>query len=262
MRNLVCAALICAVVTSCKNEPTVDGSSPEKMKSSLEELKESMTAAEKEELEDAVLRLAFNGANLLEAAADVDGMQRRLRDRLDGKSASEIIAEAKKLEEDRGAREKAQLMQEISELRKQKSDAEKALEELNGFVVERSRFQFRQDTFLSNPSIELTVKNGTVFPISRAYFRGVLATPGRAVPWVDSEFNYSIPGGLEPGEVATWNLEPNMFGDWSNAPKERNDMVLTVTITGLDGPDKKSLLGSEFTEYERERLQELESQLE
>ena len=62
------------------------------------------------------------------------------------------------------------------------------------------------------PIIELTVRNNTGHPVSRAYFEGVLSTPGRSVPWIKDSFNYQISGGLEPNEESTWRLAPNKIG--------------------------------------------------
>jgi len=61
------------------------------------------------------------------------------------------------------------------------------------------------------------------------------------VPWVEDDFNYQIPGGLEPGEEARWKLSPNMFSDWGkvDAPPEA---VLTVTVLRLDGADGEEML--------------------
>lgn len=122
-----------------------------------------------------------------------------------------------------------------------KEDKTKAIEGLKKFVVNKARFYYSKDSFMEKPAIELNVTNKMPVPVSRAYFHAVLQTPGRSVPWVEEDFNYSVPGGLEPGESATWELAPNMFGNWSHAPKARNDMVLTVTPIRLDGPDGKPI---------------------
>ncbi len=122
-----------------------------------------------------------------------------------------------------------------------KEDKTKAIEGLKKFVVNKARFYYSKDSFMEKPAIELNVTNKMPVPVSRAYFHAVLQTPGRSVPWVEEDFNYSIPGGLESGESATWELEPNMFGNWAHAPKDRNDMVLTVTPVRLDGSDGKPI---------------------
>ena len=105
-------------------------------------------------------------------------------------------------------------------------------------------------------SIELAVTNSTEHAIARAHFDGTLATPGREVPWVEAAFDYSIPGGIEPGESAIWELELNMwFGEWSQAPSDREDMVLTVEVMRLDGADGESLFPKRFTEEDLEDSQ-------
>ena len=107
------------------------------------------------------------------------------------------------------------------------------------------------------PIIELTVKNGTEQAVSRAYFEGTIASPDRSVPWHKDTFNYSISGGLEPGEEATWNLAPNMFSDWGkvDAPAEA---IFTVTVEQLDGADGEPIYSTrELSERDLERLNEL-----
>ena len=114
--------------------------------------------------------------------------------------------------------------------------------ELTKFRIIKSRFHLQKGSLSDDPIIELSVRNETGHPIARAYFEGTLLTPGRSVPWVKDEFNYEIAGGLEPGESANWRLSPNRFGEWGRAPN-RSDMVLTVKVTRLDGPNGEKLFG-------------------
>lgn len=107
------------------------------------------------------------------------------------------------------------------------------------------------------PIIELTVYNGTNQAISRAYFTGTLSSPNRSVPWLKDDFNYPIPGGLEPGEEVTWSLAPNMFSDWGtvNAAK---DAILLVEVRRLDDAMGEQLYSlNVFGDQEAERLNEL-----
>jgi hypothetical protein len=115
--------------------------------------------------------------------------------------------------------------------------APEVAEELKKFRISEARFRMKRGS--REPVIDLTVRNDTKHPISRAYFTGTLSTPGRSIPWVKDDFNYEIPGGLEPGESATWHLVPRR-GNWDEAP-DRTDMVLTVVVTQLDGVDGKRL---------------------
>ena len=105
--------------------------------------------------------------------------------------------------------------------------------------------------------IELTVKNGTSHAVSRAYFKGTIASPNRSVPWLQDTFNYLISGGLEPGEEASWSLAPNMFSDWGKV-EAPSDAIFTTTVERLDGADGEALYSTiEFGEIEEERLSEL-----
>ena len=100
-------------------------------------------------------------------------------------------------------------------------------------------------------------KNGTSHPISRAYFNGVLASPNRSIPWHEDSFSYSISGGLEPGEKASWSLAPNIYSGWGKA-EARKDAVFTVTVERLDGADGKAIFSvKEFGKKEEKRLGEL-----
>lgn len=76
------------------------------------------------------------------------------------------------------------------------------------------------------------------------------------MPWLKDTFNYSIPGGLEPGEEAKWSLAPNMFSDWGRV-EMRADMVLTVRVLRLDGADEEVLFDGQVDEYDEERLKAL-----
>jgi hypothetical protein len=53
-----------------------------------------------------------------------------------------------------------------------------------------------------------------------------------------------------------------MFGEWSKAPEDKNDMVLTVTVRRIDGADEEAIFNSEFSEWDKDRLQELNERLE
>ncbi|NQZ57868.1 MAG: hypothetical protein HRT88_10450 [Lentisphaeraceae bacterium] len=125
----------------------------------------------------------------------------------------------------------------------------------------RSRCSYEKGRFRTEAVIELKLKNNTGHAISRAYFSGVLSSPGRSIPWVKETFNYSISGGLEPGEKVTWNLTPNMFGGWSKAPKNRKDMILTVDVTRIDGADGKAIYDAEFSKRDEEELADLKQRL-
>lgn len=253
----------------------IDGTSEATYKKSLEAMSKSLTAEEQKILGESVMAVALNGANFFEIGAAPALFEQRARAELNGKTFAEIVAKAKEIEATRAAAEaaekaaqekreaaakaerKKQIEIELAELTAEKAKAAADVDSLKKFVVERSRFYFADAGYRQEAIIELTVKNGLLAPVSRAYFKGKLTSPGRAVPWVEDDFNYTIRGGLEPGETVTWKLSPNMFSDWGKSPKDRNDLVLTVEVVQVDGANGKALYDSEFPEHKQKRLDSL-----
>ena len=72
--------------------------------------------------------------------------------------------------------------------------------------------------------------------------------------WVEAPISYIIHGGMEPGESDTWRLSANMFGAWSHAPSGRQDMVLTVRVTKLEGADGQPIFPECFTDADAEAV--------
>ncbi|HUW83544.1 MAG TPA: hypothetical protein VMZ31_12195 [Phycisphaerae bacterium] len=108
-------------------------------------------------------------------------------------------------------------------------------------AVQYAKVYFSGSDFMSRPAIELNVRNESPSPISRAHFHAVVRSPGRTIPWLEDDFSYEIPGGLEPGEAAQWRLSPNMFSAWGKLPAERTDLQLDVTVVRIDGPTGQQL---------------------
>jgi PBP1b-binding outer membrane lipoprotein LpoB len=254
-------AIVVVALSGC-SDPTIDASSDESMKQSVQKVRESLPESKRAEFDEAMQVLAFSQVDMkelfAEGAAGVGNLEGKVRQSLDGKTGEQVIAEAEHIKAERKERERQQALEEIRELVAKRAKSESARQQLKKFQVLRSRFYMREREFMGKqPIIELTVKNGTEHAVSRAYFEGTLASPDRSVPWHKDTFNYSIPGGLEPGEEATWNLAPNMFSDWgkADAPAEA---VFTVTVEQLDGPDGEPIYSTrEFSDYDRERLNEL-----
>jgi hypothetical protein len=263
MRSKMYSLLILLVLlcTAGCSKPTIDTSSDEAMGRSMKEVRESLPEEHRKEFDDAVRDLALAEIDFKELMAQgaepkVDLLGSRIKQRLSGKNAEQVIAEAAQLREERERKAREQALGEIVELEKKSAAAQQAKQQLAAFRVTRSRFYRSKGGFIEEPVIELTVTNGTPHAISRAYFHGTVASPGRSVPWISEDFSYSISGGLEPGESATWKLSPNMFSEWGT--KTPPDAVLTVEVTRLDGADGKTLFDAAgLDEFEQRRLAEL-----
>lgn len=258
-----------ALLSACSRaQPTLDTTSKETMERSLAAMAEGLTEAQKEELGKAVF------ARLLAAAfkeRDADAARRALH----GLTAAQLLAgetaaaagspaaaaAAAQREAQQRAERAAKIATDIDALVAKQTAAAQAKERLAQFRVLASTFAFEESDFDRSPTIELRVRNDTAHAIARAYFDATLATPGRAVPWVDTRFNYEIPGGLEPGEEATWRLAPNRFDDWGRAPADRDDMVLAVAPYRVDGADGKALYDArQFDADDDKRLRALRAE--
>lgn len=268
VKKLIFACGLALLLSGC-DKPKVDTSTDETMKTSLQKVKESLPEDKRQEFSEATSTIMMNSVDmkaLMAGAFSGNGdavatqQAEKVKEVLNGKTGEEIINEAKAIQAERAKKEQQQALQEITELQQKKDAAQKAKESLQKFVVTKSRFYFQKQEFGGpRPVIELSVANNTASPISRAYFKGTIASPGRTIPWLVDTFNYSIPGGLEPNEKADWPLLPNRFSDWGKV-EAPDDAVFTVEVVRLDGPDGKALYDSEsFGENEQKRLEMLQS---
>ncbi|MDQ3606733.1 MAG: hypothetical protein M3418_11200 [Gemmatimonadota bacterium] len=223
------------------------------METSVEEVRASLPLEQRREFDGAIQLIAFDAMDVQGMMAAVfaggeapnpDQFATEAKARLQGKTGKQVLAMADSIRGEQETRDRTQGIAKIAELEERRQETIEARVKLQQFEVVRSRFWKERDYFGSlEPRIRLTVRNGTGHPISRAYFQGTIASPGRSVPWLVEDFNYSIRGGLEPGEEATWNLAPNQFSEWgtTNVPSEA---VFTVEVTRLDGPDGEALFST------------------
>ena len=250
---LISFIIIFVFASTGYSQPRVDTSSDEKMKASIAKVRESLPENRRHEFDEALEITLFSQVDLqnlfVAGATGVNVVEAKIKQSLNGKTAQEIIAQSAQIKKERKEAERRQVLSEIKELGKKQIKAQKDKDELSKFQIIRSWFYTGE--------IELTVKNGTQYPISRAYFKGTLASPGRSIPWLKDDFNYSIPGGLEPGEEATWELWQNMFSGWGHV-EMHDDAIFTVEVEQLDGANNKALFFiKDFSERDMERLAEL-----
>ncbi|WP_122605172.1 DUF6694 family lipoprotein [Pseudomonas viridiflava] len=256
--------LVSALALVACGQPKLDGSSEEALKKSIAKVSESLSGDKKEQFKSNVQLVAISQVDLggiFKGEANAATTSIKMLSALDGKTADDVASEAKRIIDERAVRQREQAIAEIKDLTEKLSKSEAAKSQLVKFAVVKSRFYLREDkySYRPQPIIELVVRNDTDKAVSRAYFKGTLASPGRAVPWLVDDFNYEISGGLEPGETAAWNLSPNMFGEWGKV-RASDDAVFTVEVIRLDGADKAAIYDATgLTEREQKRLGELKS---
>lgn len=266
-------AILLALSACNDSAVTLDTSSDEALKASLEKMRETLPEDKKDKLSKAILALTFgemiNTSGVLAAgeAAKSPNAISTMSEPLKGKTADEIIQIADSRAAERKTRQLAATESEILKLREDLEKAENNLAlaqgTLNALHVSNATFYIQKNQFSNKPVISFTLKNNSSIPVKRIFAKGLLETPGRSVPWVEDEFNYDIPGGLEPGEGKNFDLAPNMFSKWGNDEiANRNDLVLTVTITNIEkaGGDRLVNVDDGDLARKRDRLSSLEKQ--
>lgn len=249
------------LVSLSLNSPKLDASTEEKMQASLEKMKNSLDDDEREKVADALQVLIFSSLDfndLLSGKADPKSMTTNALKEHNGKNARQLIEAAELVKVERKNEQRKQAIEEIKDIEQKLRSLADARITLSKVEVIKSKFYIKKGIYSSDyPVIEITIKNSTDKPISRIYFDGTVASPGRSVPWVKDDFNYDIKGGLEPNETANWSLSPNRFSDWgsTNIPK---DAILTVKVVKIDDAEGKEIASlDEDNKDTLERLKKL-----
>ncbi|MBB6306212.1 DUF6694 family lipoprotein [Xanthobacter tagetidis] len=277
MNNAVPLALAGFLFLSACNDSaaTLDTTSDEAMQVSIKRMGEGLPDDEKKKLGNAIVALTVGDmvrSSGLAGAASASAKPNAISTMaapLSGKSAKEIIQIAETQAEDRRIRQIAAIDAEITTLKTaiaaDQQEATAAQKLIGAIYITGSKFYINDSGYTREPAISFQVKNNGSVAIKKLFARGILETPGRSVPWVDQEFNYEIPGGIEPGETKTLRLAPNRFSGWGNSEIEgRKDLVLTVTLMNFAGPDGKLVLNSssKAMDEQRQRLDNLLKQRE
>lgn len=245
------ASLWLSVVLAGCGQATIDTSSEERYRESIQAAKTSLSEDKQKEFEQALVILAFadvvdgEDANPLAALADLGGAQRRVMEKVKGKTAAEVLNLASDAKS-------ARMKKELQTLEAKQSSAAASAELLGKFKINKSRLDTEEGL-----TVEINATNGTTHPISAVYFNAIVTSPGRSVPWVSEPINFDIEGGIEPGESSTWRIDPGFLGSLEKTLKDRNDLVLTLTVRRLDGADGKPLCSELLTPKETARLKEL-----
>ncbi|MBJ6760072.1 hypothetical protein JGU66_04805 [Myxococcaceae bacterium JPH2] len=156
-------------------------------------------------------------------------------------------------------RKRAQAVAELKSLTQKKLAAEKARVELARFPVTRSLFRkVAVQSGEKKPLIDISVKNDLEQRISHVAFRGVLTGPASSTPVLQANFEYAIPGGLEPGASADWTLSPGVESDWGRVAEAPN-LKLALEVVRVDGADGRPLYSAEFGPADQQRLSSLEA---
>lgn len=277
----VVLAVLFSSLISCTRPPRIDGSNAQACSSSLAAVTKDAASSKDSSAYTAALAglmgsfmTEMMGSTFANAFSFTPDPNRRtvrptlgdsttismaLCEGLDGYSASDIARKADSLSSKVGDALARRLRAvHLADLQAAKAAYDRVRDSLALFRVESARLLQENDFMGLEATIVLSVRNGTPYTVSRAYFSARAITDGREVPWIEDEFNYQIPGGLAPGETATWRLQPNRFqGAWGEVRVPASARFL-VTVKRLNGPGGDPLWGgAEFTLGDQHALDSL-----
>lgn len=176
--------------------------------------------------------------------------------------ADAILAEAEIVRQEV---ERKQASQEIQDLTERVVLLNKKIETTGNTELMISRFTIsKAEIYLSpekSPTIQITVKNGTDYPVSRAYFHGTFKAKFREIPYAEGDFNYRIPGGLEPGEEAQWTLENIPWISPADFPENDATSIFEVDIMRIDNSHGEAILDRTSSKTDLDELDRLQSKI-
>ncbi|WP_157351211.1 DUF6694 family lipoprotein [Aliarcobacter butzleri] len=267
VKGLVASIIIAFIFVGC-GSPRIDASNDEKLKTSIEEVKKSLSDEKKQEFEDALKVVYFSKINFdlksimaFGSQETANNMINEAKALLNNKTADEVILEAKKIKDKIFEEEKQEALKVIKLLEDKKVLVQKSVEELKKIEIGELNFNREKQQYSSylKPTITINLKNNTDKSISKVYAVGIIQTEGRSVPWIKEEFSYTIDGGIEPGETNKSVLAPNMFSSWGTANIGEN-ATFNINILRIDGADGNPIATLEnFSEQDSNKLEELKA---
>ena len=95
MKKLIIILISLTLLTAC-GEKKLDGSSPESLKNSVQEISKSLSGEEQKAFQQAIVKISI--ATAFETKGDEAKIQEAIKNKLDGKTVAEVIKIAEKVE--------------------------------------------------------------------------------------------------------------------------------------------------------------------
>jgi hypothetical protein len=241
MKRLSLTILCCFLLSGCIFDPAFDTSSWDAYQRSSAAIKAKLSNNDLRRIEVALKYLLIESM----PRSEVDGrllnnvalranlanpylILARLGPKINGRSAATVIQNLT-----------LKLDTEISE---SEGRMQNATSLLNSVEVISPSYYWRRSGSLEQPVIDVGIRNEGKFPITRIYFRSVLTTPGRSVPWVTQEFVQTFKGGLEPREKQQFTFQPG-YGDWHDPQLQYlPNAQLKVFVTNFEDANGEKMI--------------------
>lgn len=200
--NILSAIFVIGIITFGVihlNKPRIDTSSDEKMEESTQRLRDSLNDEQKAKYEQAVGYIAFDGLTFSDLMSTDEAMK-KIKKKFKNKSYDDLVYDAKQI-----------VKRRIKDLENEKSSSASARKKLEDIVVQRTTITTDSSGFMPRRILYMMVKNNTGRTLSTIAFNIKTFAPGRELPYLNDDFKYEIPGGIQAGETLEWQLQPNTF---------------------------------------------------
>lgn len=223
-------------------KPRIDISSDEKMEESVQKLRDSLNDEQLEKFEQAVSYIAFDGLTFNDFMS-TDQTIKKIKKKFKNKSYDDVIYDAKQI-----------VKRRISELNKEKSSLNSARKSLESIVVERTTITTDNSGLLSRRILYMMVRNNTGANLSSISFNIKTFAPGREIPYLNDDFKYEIPGGIQGKETLEWQLEPNTLlnDEWNRDIPNGIIQIKATACTDANG----NVLYQDTWSAEKDKLME------
>jgi Family of unknown function (DUF6694) len=252
MKRLSLTILCCFLLSGCIFDPVFDTSSWDAFQRSSAAIRAKLSNDDLRRLQIALKYLLIEGAPRTEIDGQLPGNAaaggsfanpyatlNRLGPRINGRSAATIIQNLS-----------IKLDAEISETEARLPNVENVL---GSVEVTSARYYWRRSGYVAQPVIEFAVRNGGKSPIARIYFRSVLTTPNRSIPWARQEFVQVFKGGLEPREKQQLTIQPR-YGNWNDPQlKDLPDAELKVVVMNFEDANGQNVIAVDSDSLDQKR---------
>jgi hypothetical protein len=216
------AFLFLLLVVSCFKEPTIDASTEESFKKSVQEIEKNLKGDELHKFQENI--------RFIEASHEDD--KKEYRKRSNGKNTKEFAELLSLFVKEFNV---MYFQSVIDGLVKKKADSDKINEEFNNLKISKVALKNRNDS-----TALITVENKTIYTISSLSFKGIISAPERKTIWAEKELFHNVPKGIEPGEKLSFEASMSRSPIWQKGSVPVG-YELRISLAGVWDHERKRI---------------------
>ncbi|MGV7093230.1 DUF6694 family lipoprotein [Siccibacter turicensis] len=265
MKKMIISALAVLLLAGC-NDPKIDATTEDTLKSSLQEVRNSLDEADKPRFDKAVEVVALSNISipeLLQAKEKENDafIQNKFKETLNGKSGKEVISLADDITRKQADEKRQAVAREIATLEANKAHRDLATEKLQAFELKSSRIEYGKEVNGDAPvTLIMTITNPEKIPVYGVSWVIERFIDGKPYPDTARTFSYVFPQPLAAGERGEITLSLGNKTAWAN-DGHLTPEAFSVWLYRVDGADKKPIYNMvAFNDNDEARLQQLKQQ--